>query len=327
MRAIVVRQFGEPGVLVLEEIPRPTAGVGQVLIRLHAAGVNFADTERRRELYQGVALPWVPGNEGAGVVEAVGEGVAPELVGRRVAAYGHPSEVSGTYAEWAVADRSRVLPLPDAIGDEAGAAFLAQGLTAWHLLHTAAPVRPGQTVLVHAAAGGVGLLAVQLARRAGARVFGTVSSLEKAGRVEEAGGEPLLYADDLALTLQDATDGQGIDLVLDSVGRATQAVSFACLGRFGRLLFFGESSGAPGPFEPDQLYDRSISISAFNLWDVLRDRDLEGAAGGLTRAVADGSLKLAVGKVWPLAEASEAHRALESRATTGKALLRIRPER
>jgi len=323
MRAIVVRAFGAPEVLVPEEIPRPEPGAGQVLVRIHSAGVNFADTERRRELYQAVELPWVPGSEGAGVVEAVGPEVDADLVGRRVAVFGHPSETTGTYAEWVAADRDRVLPLPEAIGFDTGAAFLAQGLTAWHLLHTATSLRAGQTVLVHAAAGGVGLLLVQLARRAGARVFGTVSSLEKAQRVEEAGGEPLLYGDDLALALTEATDGKGIDLVLDSVGRATQAVSFAALGRFGHLLFFGESSGAPAPFEPDHLYDRSISIGAFTLWDVLRGSSLEAESGGLVEAVADGSLKLTIGGTWPLAEASEAHRALESRATVGKVLLRV----
>lgn len=323
MKAIVVREFGAPEVLVAEEIPRPIHRAGQVLIRLHVAGVNFADTERRRELYEAVELPWVPGSEGSGVVEAVGAGVDPDLVGRRAAVFGHPSESTGTYAEWVAVDRDRVLPLPEEIGFEAGAAFLAQGLTAWHLLHTAAPLRRGQTVLVHAAAGGVGLLAVQLARRAGARVFGTVSSLEKASRVEEAGGEPLLYSDDLALTLLEATEGKGIDLVLDSVGRATQAVSFAALGRFGRLLFYGESSGAPTAFEPDRLYDRSTGIAAFTLWDVLRGSTLEREASGLVEAVCDGSLKLTIGGTWPLEEASEAHRALESRGTVGKVLLRV----
>lgn len=323
MKAIVVRSFGPPEVLVAEEVPRPLPGPGQLLVRMRFAGVNFADTERRRQLYQAVELPWRPGNEGAGVVEAVGEGVGPELLGARVALFGHPSELTGTYAEWVAADRDRVLPLPDSIGFEAGAALLGQGLTAWHLLHTATAIKPGQTVLIHAAAGGVGLLLVQLAKRAGARVFGTVSSLEKAERVEEAGGEPLLYGDDLALALVEATGGKGIDLVLDSVGRATQAASFAALGRFGRILFFGESSGAPTAFEPDHLYDRSIGIAAFNLWDVLRGSTLEREGRGLTEAVADGSLKLTFGGTWPLEEAREAHRALESRATVGKVLLRI----
>lgn len=323
MKAIVVREFGEPEVLVLEEIPRPIPGPRQALVRMRSIGVNFADTERRRELYEAVELPWIPGSEGAGVVEGVGAEVDSALIGRRVAIFGHPSESTGTYAEWVAVDRDRVLPLPDAIDDATGAAFLAQGLTAWHLLHTAAPLRAGQTVLVHAAAGGVGLLLVQLAARAGARVFGTVSTLEKASRVEEAGGEPLLYSDGLALALLDATNGKGVDLVLDSVGRATQAVSFAALARFGRLLFYGESSGAPLPFAADQLYDRSLSISAFNLWDVLRGSTLEQESAGLVEEVASGSLKITIGGSWPLAEARDAHRALESRRTVGKILLRV----
>lgn len=323
MRAIVVQSLGDPDVLELAEAPRPEPGPGQVLVRLHAAGVSFSDTERRRGAYRRPDLPWIPGSEGAGVVEGVGPGVDPGLAGERVAFWAMPPAVSGTYAELAVAPAESLFRLGSGVGFETGAALPQQGLTAYGVVHLAARIEAGQTVLIHAAAGGVGLLAVQLARQAGARVLGTVSSERKVEAVRELGGEPLLYGDDLRERVLAATGGRGVDVVLDSVGRATQEVSFAVLAPFGHLVFYGDASGPPQPIDPDRLYDRSLKVGAFALdvdrqperWTVVR-RDL-------LRRVEEGSLRLTVSAVLPLAAAAEAHRLLESRQSVGKIVLSV----
>jgi NADPH2:quinone reductase len=323
MRAIVVQSLGDPDVLELAEAPRPEPGPGQVLVRVHAAGVNFSDTERRRGVYRRPDLPWIPGSEGAGVVAGVGPGVDPGLAGERVAFWAMPPAVSGTYAELAVAPAESLFRLGSGVGFEAGAALPQQGLTAYGVVHLAARIEAGQTVLMHAAGGGVGLLAVQLARQAGARVLGTVSSERKAEAVREVGGEPLPYGDDLRERVLGATGGRGVDVVLDSVGRATQEVSLAVLAPFGHLVFYGDASGPPQPIDPDRLYDRSLKVSAFTLdvnhqperWTVIR-RDL-------LRRVEEGSLRLTVSAVLPLATATEAHRLLESRQSVGKIVLRV----
>jgi NADPH2:quinone reductase len=322
MKAIVVRRLGDPEELALEDSPDPGAGPGRVVVRLAAAGVNFADTERRRGIYEAVALPWTPGAEGAGVVESVGLGVDPALVGRRVAVLAPTGVNTGTYAERAAVPQDRLLPLPDGISFEQGAALPLQGLTAHGIVFRAARVRPGETVLVHAAAGGVGLLAVQLARRAGAeRVLGVVSSAAKAAVVEEAGAEVFVYSPDLHARLLAATGGRGVDVVLDSVGLATQELSIQSLAPFGRLVFFGAASGDPRPIDPDHLYDKSLQIGAFSLWTPQPPGAFAAAFASLTDWLAAGALKLTISRVFPLAEASEAHRLLESRATVGKLVL------
>lgn len=323
MRAIVVQSLGSPDVLELAEAPRPEPGPGQVLVRLHAAGVSFSDTERRRGVYRCPDLPWIPGSEGAGVVEGVGPEVDPGLEGERVAFWAMPPAVSGTYAELAVAPEESLFRLGSAVGFETGAALPQAGLTAYGVVHLAARIEAGQTVLLHAAAGGVGLLALQLARQAGARVLGTVSSERKAEAVRELGGEPLLYGDDLRERVLGATGGRGVDVVLDSVGRATQEVSLAVLAPFGQLVFYGDASGPPQPIDPDLLYERSLKVGAFSLdvdrqperWTVIR--------GDLLRRVEEGSLRLTVSAVLPLAAAAEAHRLLESRQSIGKIVLRV----
>jgi NADPH:quinone reductase len=323
VRAIVVQSLGDPDVLELAEAPRPEPGPGQVLVRLHAAGVNFSDTERRRGAYRRPDLPWIPGSEGAGVVKGVGPGVDPGLAGERVAFWAMPPAVSGTYAEFAVAPAESLFRLGSGVGFEQGAALPQQGLTAYGVVHLAARIEAGQTVLMHAAGGGVGLLAVQLARQAGARVLGTVSSERKAEAVREVGGEPLLYGDDLRERVLEATGGRGVDVVLDSVGRATQEVSLAVLAPFGHLVFYGDASGPPQPIDPDRLYERSLKVSAFTLdvdhqperWREIR-RDL-------LRRVEEGSLRLTISAVLPLASAAEAHRLLESRQSVGKIVLSV----
>ena len=229
MRAIVMQRVGGPEVLELADVAAPTPKPGDVLIAIHARGVNFADTETRRARYRPTPLPWILGGEGAGVVVEPGAGVGPAWRGRRVAFYAPPPAASGTYAEFATCPEVALMPLPDELDFVTAAAIPAQGLTAYMLVFRAARVRAEQVVLIHAAAGGVGLLAVQLARRLGARVLGTVSSEEKAQAVREVGGEPLRYGDDLVERVHVLTGGRGVDIVLDSIGLPTQAASMAML--------------------------------------------------------------------------------------------------
>lgn len=320
MRAIVASSLGAPDVLQLQEAPDPSPGPGQVLVRLHRIGVNFSDTERRSGVYRRPVLPWIPGGEGAGVVEEVGAGVDPALRDRRVAFY-LPPDRSGAYAELAVIPEDCLFFLSDRLSFEQGAALPLQGLTAYGVVHIAAGIREGQTVLLHAAGGGVGLIALQLARNAGARVLGTVSTEEKADAVRSLGGEPLLQGDDLLDRVLAATQGQGVDVVLDSIGRATQELSLAALAHYGHLVCYGDASGFPPPIDPDRLYDRSLKVSAFGLRQDVRPEAWRAARQDLLRQVEDGRLRLTISRVLPLAEAAEAHRLLESRQVVGKLLL------
>lgn len=321
MLAIVAHGTGAPDVLRLEEIPRPVPGPGQVLVRIHRAGINFSDTERRRGVYRTPTFPWTPGGEGAGVVEGVGEGADPALLGERVGFWAMPPAVSGTYAEYAAVPEEALFRLGDRLSFDQGAALPLQGLTAYGVVHLAAEVREGQTVLLHAAGGGIGLIALQLARRAGARVLGVVSSEAKAEAVRALGGEALLQGEDLLQRILAATDGQGVDVVLDSVGLPTQEVSLAALAPYGHLVHYGDAGGAPLPVRPDQLYERCLKISAFGLRMEVRPEAWRAARQELLQAVEDGSLRLTIARVLPLAEAAEAHRLLESRQVVGKLLL------
>jgi NADPH2:quinone reductase len=321
MRAIVVSAFGDPEVLKLEEVPRPVPARGEVLVRLHRIGVNFSDTERRRGLYRGLALPWIPGGEGAGVVEEVGEGADPSLPGERVAFWAPSS--SGAYAESAVVPEGFLFRLGDRLSFDQGAALPLQGLTTYGVVHLAAGVREGQTVLLHAAGGGIGLLAVQRILRAGARVLGVVSTEEKAEAVRRMGGEPLLQGDDLLERVLAATGGSGVDVVLDSVGRATQDLSLATLAPFGHLVFFGDASGPPLPIDPDRLYEKCLKVSAFGLYMDLGSETWQAARRDLLRWVEEGALRLTISRVLPLSETAEAHRLLESRKVVGKMLLAV----
>lgn len=325
MRAIVATSLGSPDVLQLGEAPRPEPGPGEVLVRIHRAGVNFSDTERRRGVYRKPPLPWIPGNEGAGVVEAEGDGVDPALRGRRVAFSAMPPVVgvSETYAEYSVTPAEILFPLGDRLSFDQGAALPLQGLTAYGVVHLGAGVREGQTVLLHAAGGGLGLIALQLLRNVGARVLGTVSTEAKAEAVRLLGGEPLLYGDDLLQRVLDATGGQGVDVVLDSVGKDTQDLSLAALAPYGHLVCYGDASGAPPPIDPDRLYERSLKVSAFTLRPDFRPEAWRTARQELLRQVEDGSLRLTISRVLPLAEAAEAHRLLESRQAVGKLLLAV----
>ncbi|PTL78895.1 quinone oxidoreductase [Vitiosangium sp. GDMCC 1.1324] len=315
---------GGPEVLSLDEVPEPEPGPGEVLLQVHAAGVNFADTERRRGLYDSqVPLPRILGSEAAGVVSAVGPGVGKVLMGRRAVAL-----TTGSYAECVKAPASELVLLPDGVSFEAAAAVPVQGLTAYHLVRTVGQVREGQSVLVHAAAGGVGVLAVQLAKAAGARVFGTVSSESKARLVRELGADEVIRYDheNVVAEVHRRTGGRGVDLVLDAVGASTWAGSLQVLAPFGHLVSYGSASGSPPPVDVEALFEKSLKVSAY--W--LRTPHPPGlnyqALESLIRDVSEGRLRILIGLKLPLAEAAEAHRRLEGRETVGKVVLSVLDE-
>jgi NADPH2:quinone reductase len=320
VRAIVVRALGGPDVLTLAEREMPRPAPGEALVRLHAAGVNFSDVERRRGSYDPPALPWVPGMEGAGVVEEVGPGVESDWVGRRVAFWA--SRTSGTYAEYACTPAPALSAVVDGIDFAVAAALPVQGLTAYGLSHAVTALAPGQSALVHAAAGGVGALLIQLLRDRGVRVLGTASSPAKQAFVRELGAEPLPYGPGLPELVRVATGGRGVDAVFDSVGRATQADSLAALAPYGQLIFFGEASGSPRPIHADELYPRSLKVGSYWLATDPPER-WAAAMGELQRRVIGGDLRVTLGRTFPLAQAAEAHRCLEQRESSGKLVLLV----
>jgi NADPH2:quinone reductase len=320
MKAIRVHEFGEPEVLKFEEVPTPTAGPGQALIKMQAIGLNYVEIYQRRGLYKGT-LPFTVGNEGAGVVEALGSGVAEVRVGDRVAFTGIP----GTYAEYAVAPADRLVKLPAGIDTKQGAAAILQGLTAHYLVYSTYPLKKDETCLVHAAAGGVGLLLCQMARRIGARVIGTVSTEEKAKLAREAGAdEVILYTkQDFVAEVKRLTNGRGVQVVYESVGKDTFEKSLNCLARRGYLVLFGQSSGPVAAFDPQILSMKgSLFLTRPTLVHHIETREeLLSRATDLFDLVGRGELKLRIGATFPLSEAAQAHRELQGRKTTGKVLL------
>lgn len=324
MRAIRALSPGGPDQLAVDEIPDPVAGPGEVLVRTAAAGVNFIDTYRRSGLYP-MPFPHVVGSEGAGTVEAVGSGVDPEP-GLRVAWL---SSVTGSYAERVVVRADDCVPLPDGVGTTTAAALLLQGVTAHYLATSTFPVQHGTTVLVHAGAGGVGLLLTQLAAARGAQVITTVSSQDKAELSRAAGAHHVLrydLLDDLTAELPAAVRSLapgGVHTVFDGVGRATFDASLACLRPRGGLALFGAASGPVPPVDPQRLNNAgSVYLTRPSIGAYVADREeLIQRCSELLDAVQDGSLHVHIGAAFPLAEAAEAHRALEARATTGKVLL------
>jgi NADPH2:quinone reductase len=321
MKAIVFAEMGGPEVLTLGDVPKPQARPGGVLIKNHAIGVNFADTRFRQGTYVvKPKLPDTPGMEAAGVIEAVGEGVTDFRPGARVAAF-----TSRAYAEYCVSPASMVIPLPESVSFVVGAAFPIQVLTAYHMLHTADATGPGRSVLVHAAAGGVGLAAVQLAKAAGARVFGTVSSDVKIELVRACGADTVINytRDNFANEVLKATDGRGVDLILDAVGKPTFEDGLRCLAPFGHLILYGRAGGPTDPLNVATLSAKSQKVSGFMLPAVTRGfpektRESAERCFALMRA---GQLRLHVDKTFPLAEAAAAHRYLESRQSMGKLVL------
>jgi NADPH2:quinone reductase len=320
MNAIRVHQTGDAGVLRLETIADPTPGPGQALVRVEATGVNFIEIYQRTGLYK-VQLPFTPGTEGAGTVEAVGPGVTTVRQGDRVASV----NLLGSYAELALAPADRLVPLPDRVSTRQGAAVILQGITAQYLVTSTYQLQRGQTCLVHAAAGGVGLLLCQMARRIGARVIGTVSTEEKAALAREAGAdEVILYTQtDFETEVKRLTGGAGLQVVYDSVGHTTFAKGLNCLARRGMMVLFGQSSGAVEPFDPQILNQKGslfLTRPTIGHYTATRDELLKRSADVLGW-LADGSLSVRIGDELPLARAADAHRDLVSRRTTGKVLL------
>ena len=325
MRAVRATAPGGPEVLSVDDLPDPSPGPGQIVVRVAAAGVNFVDTYRRSGRYA-VPFPHVVGSEGAGTVTALGAGVTGVSVGDRVAWL---DGTDGSYTDLAVVDAARAVPVPAGVGLEDAAAVMLQGVTAHYLAVDTAPVRPGQTVLVHAGAGGVGLLLTQLAVARGARVLTTVSTTEKADLSRGAGATDVLrydLLDDPATQLpawvrDHAPDG--VDTVFDGVGATTFDASLASLRVRGTLVLFGGASGAVPPFDPMRLErGGSLFLTRPSLRHHVVTRDeLLGRTDAVLELLADGDLDVRIGARFELERAADAHRALEARATTGKVLL------
>ena len=320
MKAIVVSEFGGPEVMKLEERPTPTPGADQALVKIMATGVNFIEIYQRLGWYK-VPLPSVPGSEAAGIVEAVGPGVTAARPGDRVAFIGG----LGTYATHCLVPADRLVALPDEVSFEQGVAAMIQGMTAHVLATRTYPVKPGDWCLIHAAAGGVGLLLTQIARRQGGRVIGTLSTEEKAKLAREAGAEEvILYTQqDFLAEVQRITDGQGVQVVYDSVGKDTFDRSLECLAPLGYLVSFGQSSGFPPPLDIQRLGGmRSLFVTRPSLFAYTRTRDAYLAhANAVLAMIRDGELRVRIGATYPLAEAAAAHHALAGRQTTGKIVL------
>ena len=318
MRAVVIREPGGPDVLELREVPEPRAGEGEALVAVEAAGVNFRDVYERLGRH-GKELPAVAGAEGAGTVVAVGPGVEDVRVGDRVAW----SNVPGSYAERVVADAARLVPVPDAIPSEVAAAVLLQGMTAHYLAADTYPVSPGETVVVHAAAGGVGQLLTRVVKLRGGVVVATASTGEKRALASDAGADHAVPYEGFAERVRELTGGEGAAAVFDGVGRATFDESLQALRPLGMLVLYGAASGPVEPFDPMRLeHGGSLFLTRPSLRHYTASRDeLLRRAGEVFAWVLDGTLPAVVGGQYPLAEARRAHEDLEARRTTGKLLL------
>jgi len=320
MRAIRVLATGGPEVLEHADVPRPVPGPGQVLIRIEATGVNFIEVYQRTGLYP-VALPATPGGEAAGTVHSVGEGVSAFRPGERVAS----TSMTGAYAEYGLVAADRLVRIPEGVTTRQAAAVLLQGMTAHYLVSATRPLAPGDTCLVHAAAGGTGLLICQVARKRGARVIGTASTGEKAALARAAGAhEVIIYTrEDFVVRTKDLTGGAGVQVVYDSVGRTTFLSGFDCLAPRGMMVLFGQSSGPVAPVDPQLLVQKGslfLTRPTLNAY-IATPAELQARATEVLGWVASGALSVRVGAEFPLAAAAQAHRELEGRRTTGKVLL------
>jgi NADPH2:quinone reductase len=319
MHALTFSRFGGPEVLEVREVPDPAPQPGHAVVRLEAIGLNFADVYRRRGNYHLAGEPpWIAGYEGAGVVASVEEAGSTFQVGDRVAFADSPF----ANAELVSVPFEKLIPLPDDITAETAAALLLQGLTAQYLTRDSHAVLAGETVLVHAAAGGVGLLLVQIARRLGGRVLGLTSSAEKAAAVREAGAEAVaLYDEDWVAAARRLTEGAGVDVAYDSVG-STLPQSFNAVRTGGHVVFYGMAGGDPPLVDPRMLMDSSKTLTGGDLWNVLRtSEDRRTRAAELFAWVREGTLRLHIAARYPLAEGAAAHAFLESRKSSGKVLL------
>jgi len=320
MKAIQVKQPGGPEAMELVDLPVPQPKPNEAVVKIHASGVNFIDVYNREGRYK-VPLPFVLGQEAAGVVSAVGSEVREVAVGDRVAY----TMALGSYAEYAAVPADRLVRVPPGVGDREAAATMLQGMTAHYLCHDTYPLKKGETALIHAAAGGVGLLLVQMAHNIGARIIATVSTEEKAKLAREAGAdEIILYAEsDFEAETKRLTGGKGVDVVYDSVGKTTFEKGLNVLRPRGMMALYGGSSGAVPPFDPivltqkGSLYLTRPSLGAY----IMTGQELEQRAGAVFAMIREGKLKLRIERVYPLAQAQQAHRDLEGRKTTGKLLL------
>ena len=322
MKAIKISVNGDADVLKLTDTgPVPKPGASEALVKIHAAGVNFVDIYHRRGFYP-VKVPFIPGLEASGVVEAIGEKVTGIRPGDRVAYTGH----LGSYSEYTTIDAARLIPLPEGLSFAEGAAFPLQGMTAHYLIHEFRKLKPGETVLVHAAAGGVGGLLVQWAKRFGALVLGTVGTEEKAVAAREAGVDHvILYTrQDFAAETKRLTNGRGAELILDGVGKSTFPGDLEAVAVRGHVVIYGAASGEADPVAPNSLMPKSFSLSGGSLQNFTATREeLLRRSGDVQNAVKEGWLKLRIDRVLPLAEAEKAHRLLEGRQTKGKVVLKV----
>lgn len=320
MKAVRVNENGGPEVLSCEDIEQPSPGAGEVLVKVAAAGINYIDTYQRSGLYQ-IPLPSTLGLEAAGTVAEAGAGVSQFKVGDRVAY----TNVAGAYAEYAAVPADKLVNLPDGVSFNEGAAAMLQGCTAHYLCRSTYPVKAGDRCLIHAAAGGVGLILIQMVKMLGGTVIGTVSTEEKAELARQAGADNvILYTEqDFQTEVDRLTDGAGVNVVYDSVGKATFDKSIDCLAKFGYMVLYGNASGPVTEFNPATLGPKgSLFLTRPTLFDYVATReDLEWRSGEVLQWITEGKIKLRLEHFFPLAEAQQAHEALEGRKTTGKVIL------
>jgi len=320
MKAIQVKRTGGPEVLELVDLPTPEPGPGEILVRQEAVGLNYIETYQRSGLYP-VPTPFVLGGEGAGVVEKLGEGVTRFKVGDRAAYAGG----FGAYAEFRALPAGRAVKLPDAISSETAAGAMLKGMTAEYLVRRTYPVQPGDTILVYAAAGGVGSILVPWAKHLGAVVIAVAGGAAKGQIARDLGADHVIdhHGEDIAARVKEITGGQGVRVVYDGIGKATFDASLASLGRRGMLVIFGNASGSAEPVDPQALSrGGSLYLTRPTLFDyVVTTEELDASAAALFDVIASGVVKIAINQRYPLGEAAAAHRALEASETTGSTLL------
>ncbi|MFY9562137.1 MAG: quinone oxidoreductase [Terriglobales bacterium] len=320
MKAIQVKQTGGPEVMEMLDLPIPQPKPNEAVVKILAAGVNFIDVYNREGRYK-VPLPFVLGQEGAGVVSAVGSDVREVAIGDHVAYTG----MLGSYAEYAAVPADRLVKVPEGVNEREAAAAMLQGMTAHYLAYDTYPLKTGETALIHAAAGGVGLLLVQMAHNIGARIIATVSTEEKARLARKAGADEIIFytQTDFETETKRLTGGQGVDVVYDSVGKTTFEKGLNLVRPRGMMVLFGGSSGAVPPFDPIVLTQKgSLYLTRPSLGHyIITPQELQQRAGAVFGMIREGKLKLRIEHIYPLAQAAQAHRDLEGRKTTGKLLL------
>jgi len=320
VKAIQFKEVGGPEVMQLVDIPKPELRPRMVRVRNHAIGINFADNFFRQGTYQiKPKLPDTPGMEAAGVIDEVGPEVEGLKPGMRVAGIG----LKG-YAEYSLFYANQTIPLPDFVSFEEGAAFPIQTLTAWFMIHTCHHMTPGQTVIVHSAAGGVGIVAMQIAKAAGARVIGTVSSDSKIAIAKQYGADEVINYEthDFAKEVMRITGGKGADLNLDAIGKPTFEKGIGCMAPFGHVILYGRAGGPPDKLDVFRLFQNAVKVSGFVLLTASSQHHLmRQGTEACFNLMRDGKLKMLIGKTYPLAQAPEAHRFMESRQSVGKLVL------